>query len=155
MITYFYSCFVMSQPRLVQGRGLASARWPCPRRSRLGTSSHPLHPSKTLRYIFLASIAWKCVLCAHLETALGLGRRKVHILYTIPRTSMAENTLNAIYVCICAYMRILCVGCRRSTSHCLGSLSGTSGPIQPPPAAPHQITGNVPSTKVLYVSGVQ
>ena len=70
----------MSQPRLLQVCGLASARRPCPRRSRLGTSSHPLHPRKTGRYTLLVSIAWKCVLCASLDTALGLDRRKVHVL---------------------------------------------------------------------------
>ena len=149
----------MSQPRLVQVRGLASTRRPCPRRPRLGTSSHPLHLRKTLRYTLLAEIAWTCVPCASLDTALGLDRRKVHVLCTTPRTSTAENTLNAICVCICAYMCNLCVVCRGSTSHCPGSLSGTSGPIQPPPRGPapnnmHSDICKTPMCCILY-SGAQ
>ena len=99
MITYYYSCFVMSQPRLVQVRGLASTRRPCPRRSRLGTSSHPLQRRKTFRYTLFASIAWNYVLCASRDTALGLDTREEHVLCTTPRTSTAENTLNAVYIC--------------------------------------------------------
>ena len=115
---------------------MASTRRPCPRRSRLVTSSHPLHRRETLRYTLLASIAWNYVLCVSLDSALGLEGRKVHVSCTTPRTSTAENTLNAVDVCICVHMHILYLGYRGNTSHCPGSLSRTSGTIQPPPRGP-------------------
>ena len=128
---------VMSQPRLVQVLGLASTRRPCPRRSRLGTSSHPLHPRQSLRCT-IASIVWNCVLCASLDTALGLDRRKVHVLRRTPRTSTADSTLKAIYVRICAYMRI-CVWDARVALHIALAHSRLElGQFGHPPVAPYQ-----------------
>ena len=114
MITYYYSCFVISQPRLLQVRGLASARRPCPRRSRLGTSSHPLHPRKTGRYTLLASIAWIYIVseysiacCARVMTQPWASTDRRCMYYVRLRVHLRPRTHSKrymfVYVRICAF----------------------------------------------------